>query len=265
MSDKQSIMSLVWQYFSKVPSTGKAKCGICEVQLVRTDGQTSSLKRHLKRFHSIDLEELEKTQRKKSKSEEDSSSHSQPKLSSFLASRQALDPSSPKAKRITYKIAKIIFLDLQPLSVVEDIGFSELIAETTDRRFSMPSRKKFSCNILPSLYMEAAGKVKAEIQLYRSQFDNSCLYGVTTDAWTSGANQSYVTYTLHMVKNYELVSFVLSTKELSESHTAENLRADLFNTLIEWTVLPGLCEEEHQHNIHTDISEEGKFINNYYK
>lgn len=131
----------------------------------------------------------------------------------------------------------MIFLDLQPISIVEDIGFSELLAETTDKRYVIPSRKKFTNSILQELYTNASDKLKLEVTNFHSTFKNNCLFGITTDAWTSGSNCSYVTYTLHLVKDYQLISYVISTKDISESHSAVNLRSDLIKTLLDWKII----------------------------
>ena len=236
-------MSAVWEYFSK--EGNKAKCGLCEAELSSKDGQTTSLKRHLSRFHDIDTTTTTNT--KKAKKTDDSSTtastsesmtQQQPKLQQFWLSKKSLPENSPKAQKLTYKVAKTMFVDLQPLlSVVEDIGFFELMAEA-ENRYVIPSCKKFTCNILPELYTKAASVVKAHIEEYQKSYGINCLFGVMTDAWTSGANQSFVTYTLHMVREYKIISYVICTKELPDSHTAENLKTDFLCTLKEWNVIP---------------------------
>lgn len=121
--------------------------------------------------------------------------------------------------------------------MVEDIGFVGLISETTDGRYIIPSRKKFTYNILPTLYTNASKIVCQEIKSYRELHGCNCIFGVTTDAWTSTSNTSFITYTLHLIKDYKIVSFVIDTKELSDRHTADNLRADLLQTLLKWGVV----------------------------
>lgn len=53
----------------------------------------------------------------------------------------------------------MIVKDLQPLSVVEQEGFKNLI-KTLDPRYRMPSRKFFMGEKIPSLYEECCSKVK---------------------------------------------------------------------------------------------------------
>ena len=80
----------------------------------------------------------------------------------------------------------MITIDLQPAKIVEDIGFQKLIA-ILDPRYHFPSR-----DLLPARYercssilIEVLGKIE------------SCT--LTTDFWTSRANESYITVTCHFI------------------------------------------------------------------
>ena len=131
-------MSGVWEYFAKLPENDQVgKSNICLKDIQRKEGQTISMKTHLKRAHSIDIESSKKA---KDASSAEAGANVQTKLTSFTS--RLLHHDSPKAKRIEYKLAKCICRDLQPISVVEDKGFQELIAETTDGKYVMPNRKK---------------------------------------------------------------------------------------------------------------------------
>jgi hypothetical protein len=62
---------------------------------------------------------------------------------------------------------------------------------------------------------------------------------LTTDIWTSQANQPYMTVTAHTVDltNNKLKCYVLETTEFSGNHTAERIVDRLVNTCIEWNIL----------------------------
>ena len=48
--------------------------------------------------------------------------------------------------------------------------------------------------------------------------------GLTTDAWTSTTQQSYITVTAHIIdEKCNLKSYVLDTSEITKRHTSENL------------------------------------------
>lgn len=61
---------------------------------------------------------------------------------------------------------------------------------------------------------------------------------VTCDAWTSVATESCVTVTAHLVSyssnDWELVSYVLQTRVMSESHTGANVAELLIKVAEEW-------------------------------
>lgn len=64
---------------------------------------------------------------------------------------------------------------------------------------------------------------------------NANCIALTTDGWTSRATQSYITITAQVIdEKWESKSFVLQTRELSESHTGVNIARVLRNALREW-------------------------------
>ena len=59
----------------------------------------------------------------------------------------------------------------------------------------------------------------------------------TTDGWTSGATQSYITVTAHYINDqWEMKSATLQTRPLFESHTVTNLADVLKKSVVEWHV-----------------------------
>ena len=149
-----------------------------------------------------------------------------------------LHPESEKAKSITYAVAKMMFVDLRPFSIVEDEGFRQVL-KTSEPRYTVPSRTTFRTKVLPALYEECASKVKCAIKSYHEQYGSNTLYSVTTDGWTSSSNILYLSYTLHIPgEGCEITSFGLGTVELPNKHTAQNLRSHLISTLQEWEILP---------------------------
>ena len=109
-----------------------------------------------------------------------------------------LEKTSPKAKKLEYRVAKSFLLDLQPLSVVEDEGFKELLAEA-EPRYSVPCRHAFRNVVLPNLYNKCADKLKTVIRNYRKQYGTNCLISITTDVWTSATNISYMSHALYIL------------------------------------------------------------------
>ena len=62
---------------------------------------------------------------------------------------------------------------------------------------------------------------------------------LTTNIWTSQANQTYMIATAHFmdVKNNKIKNFVLETKDFSGNHTAERIVEHLEDLCSEWSII----------------------------
>ena len=134
---------------------------------------------------------------------------------------------SPRAQEITNKVAGVMIKDMRPFSVVEDVGFRELLL-TLEPRYNIPCRAHFSRKVVPSLYENAKQELLSMLKDTTPSF--------TTDSWTSCAAQSYTTFTVHFIDaSWALRSYVLDTTEDS-CHTADNLKAITLATLENWSI-----------------------------
>ena len=82
-------------------------------------------------------------------------------------------------------------------------------------RYEIPSRKHFSeYEIQPALYsLIKESKVKPVLAQV------GC-YSATTDLWTSGSCDPYITFTIHLIdEEWNLFFFCLETVPLYEDHT----------------------------------------------
>ena len=105
---------------------------------------------------------------------------------------KAWDINDLKAECIHRKIAEMMVLDYQPLSVINDAGFTSLL-QMIKPRYKMPSRKYFTDNVLP--------KVKENIdkKLARLLKDVEFL-SLTIDIWsTSLSNESLISMIAHWI------------------------------------------------------------------
>lgn len=75
----------------------------------------------------------------------------QAKVDELLAKRGTLDANHPRAQAISDAIAKMMAIDYQPYSLVEDRGFVNLLS-VLEPRYHVPSRTTFSRFILPKIY-----------------------------------------------------------------------------------------------------------------
>jgi len=137
-------------------------------------------------------------------------------------------------KVIDKALVKMLVIDLQPGSIVEDRGFQEFI-KVIDPKYIPPSRRTIMRDYLPGLYKNAAEELHS--QLMRVEHCS-----ITTDLWTSQATMGYLTVTCHFLTNdWELKSTVLDTVQIQDSHTAENIGALLLNITDKWGITDKIC------------------------
>lgn len=86
----------------------------------------------------------------------------------------------------------------------------------------LTSQKK----VIPKLYEDIKSTVSECLK-------QASFLAITTDSWTSRATQSYNTVTAHFIHDWKLNSFVLQTRAMHESHTAENLSEFLIQFVAE--------------------------------
>ena len=187
------VKSKVWEHFklSGDPNEkGKAFCNICKKGFTCKSGNTSALAKHLRRTHYITIE---LNSGSSSTSMVDSGQISQLTLPSLIKRKTPFATSDKQAQKISLRIAMLICKDLQPIRIVEDAGFKELI-EYLEPRYAIVGRKYLTEKALPALYNECCRKLREVIEAPENK-----AMSLTTDAWTSRATANYVTVTLHVL------------------------------------------------------------------
>ena len=219
--------SPVWQYFGFYKSSGviqreKAVCRLCHGELAYS-GNTTNLRTHIERHHPIEHRLL--------KSESKKEHHSkQQTLHEVVEQLNPLSSDSERHVKLVSAIGNFIAQDMQPLSVVENKGFLELM-KVAEPRFKVPSRGYFTKTVIPSLFSRVKEGVKELLKT--AQF--LC---ITTDLWTAvHSNRAYLCLTCHGIDgDWELRSFCLAAKELPVAHTAENIGENIEEILDEWNI-----------------------------
>lgn len=149
------------------------------------------------------------------------------------------DPlSEKKTQALNAKVAAMVALDLQPYSFVEDRGFKELMAEAVPN-YRLPSRTTLSRTLVPRLFDDTRKKVKDELS---SAFEGgTSAVTFTSDMWTSRANESYVSFTCHLLTpSFRMKRFTLNTRHMElVSHSAENIAQMLVEMCAEWEIPDG--------------------------
>jgi len=93
----------------------------------------------------------------------------------------------------------------------------------------IPDRKTFSQNYIPEIYQSEKSKDCCINGTW------SKMFSLTTDGWTSWANHSYITHTVHYIDEaWNLQSLLLDTTEMSLEYTGINIADELQESLKRW-------------------------------
>ena len=95
-----------------------------------------------------------------------------------FASRQTWNINDHRSKAIKEKIMKMMTLDNEPFSIVEDDGFIDLMAHL-QLRYMPPSPRYFSDTMLPQVYDSVKALVEKELV-----GPNGKHVSFTSDIWT---------------------------------------------------------------------------------
>ncbi|XP_042148139.1 zinc finger BED domain-containing protein 4-like [Ixodes scapularis] len=223
----------IWSFYSKLSEKGAARCEACGSILKTPTGTTTTLVTHLKRHpgkYKAYQVQRQRNQRLTTRKDETKPNSSQSSVATVF--KPKLQPTAPKAKEMTKKIATFIARAFQPYSVVEDESFIDMIRYAIPE-YVVPSRKTFSRTVIPDLYAAKKSELKKRI---RAIFEGAVeCYTLTTDGWTSRAGDSYVCVTVHVLdEDFVQHVYALACKEMPEEHTAENVLRFLRTVVEEW-------------------------------
>ena len=109
---------------------------------------------------------------------------------------------------------------MQALDMVNDIRFRKTIHEF-EPRCAPPGMKTIPTHYLPQVFETEKKHIREAIGCAED-------YAVTTDLWTSRAKHAYTGLTVHYItKDFSFQSHLLETKELADTHTANNIAEKL--------------------------------------
>ena len=119
---------------------------------------TTNLCKHLQTHDKEYKEFCEKEATKNEEGKLKKANLKQLTLQSVAEKRKSYPSDHPCVKLLTYRVAEMISIDLQPFSLVEDNGFIRLVAEL-DPRFVLPSRRYLSEVVIPEIHAKTKFKV----------------------------------------------------------------------------------------------------------
>lgn len=142
-------------------------------------------------------------------------------------SKQALKVNS---KNVDKALLRMVCVDFQPLQVVENTGFQEY-TRALNPNYELPSRKILSEKFIPEQYSLAKKATQEMLKV-------TDYIALTTDLWTSDSSKSYMTLTIHIIYDGKFKTLTLSTREVKDAHTSENLAREMKDILeTEWNIL----------------------------
>ena len=149
---------------------------------------TTNLFQHLCGHHPTAYAEL--GPKKAVKCKYSSSSSYQPTLGCIITSSTLYGSNSPRAKDLNRDVAYHIAKDAMPLSTVDKSDFRFMILKFNPH-YHLLSRNHFSDYEISRMYSDVRDN-RVVPMLWEAFF-----FTATTDMWTSGCNDAYITFTVH--------------------------------------------------------------------
>ncbi|XP_076361643.1 E3 SUMO-protein ligase ZBED1-like [Tachypleus tridentatus] len=192
--------SKVWDHFER-ENNNNVKCKLCFTHLLFSGGSTGTMLNHLKHKHkSIHCEETKV----------------QTKINTYKAPVLSKD----RWNSCTQKLALLCAVDLRLLSICEGLTVWAFCGELNPS-YTVPSKQTVT-NHLKKIFA-------TEKELLINDILNHCMgIAMMSDLWTSQATEAYITVTGHYLdSNWTLHNVVLTTREVTDRHTGENLANEL--------------------------------------
>lgn len=248
--------SRVRNYFSSGSAVNKAKCNICKREVSRgkmnksAKWGTTSQRNHLRDNHPESYREL-LSQEAKDMESQNSPSLNTYMITTVLTASQVAGPSQiesqnasvssslPVMKQLTYQesvhrtaswkngenfteanhlLAEWLCSDMLPYNIVASERFRKFVRFLRPD-YKLPSEFYFRCTLIPDIYRRLK---KLIMDLLDNQVEHC---SVTLDVWTSDANNSYFSTTVHFIdeKWNPIVVFLGIKQHFPGSHTGENV------------------------------------------
>ncbi|XP_049319320.1 E3 SUMO-protein ligase ZBED1-like [Astyanax mexicanus] len=140
-----------------------------------------------------------------------------------------INPGVSRKQAIDEAVVNMIITDCQPLSLVEDVGFRDLL-QLLEPSYVLPSRKAIK-TMISQRYEEKKEQVKKELQ-------SAVAVSLTADMWTSINMEAYLAVTCHYVdsEDHTLCTSMLGVQHFPQQHTAENMAQVTKNLMEEWAI-----------------------------
>ena len=134
-----------------------------------------------------------------------------------------------RSRRINKAVGEMIAVDNEPFAIVEHDGFTRLL-KLLEPCYQLPSSKYFSETLIPEMYEKVKNKVKHSLS-------NIDYVSITTDIWSSVAQDSYISLTCHSITDdFQYQHICLHAAPFNERHTGEHIATMLTGCLESWSL-----------------------------
>lgn len=125
-------------------------------------------------------------------------------------------------------VTKFVVKGLHPFATVESPWFREM-TKALNPRYTPPSRTVLSNTLIPAWY-------EVEKQNVITELANVSKVAITSDGWTSLAQDHYITVTAHYSSQGKLQQKVLQTKAVYRAQTGETVAVEIGEVLEEFGI-----------------------------
>jgi len=207
---KRSNESECWRFFDK-PVAAKAKCKLCDKILACVGGSTSGLMTHLRAVHPDVRNPPAQQQR-----------------SLLNNGVGALRPCcDSRQEQITGLVSEMLVANMLPVALVESPEFRALLS------FLEPAYKPPCRQTMTSRLQTMAEKRRCVIR--ETMQTDATAVAVTTDIWTSMANDPYISLTAsYITPAWTMRTPTLANTLMDERHTQINITARLSDITSDW-------------------------------
>ncbi|KAH8280579.1 hypothetical protein KR018_010984 [Drosophila ironensis] len=221
--------SEIWNHFDHLDNS-KAKCMHCNAIISFAGGSQGNLSRHLKNKHPVaTIDE---------------------KTGDSAGTMNVVDGLPPKihkhgqlttlqTDKIDRQLVKMIAKGHHSLRIVEEPEFRKLMELVSNgsgyklptRKTLLPTRKTLLNTLLPDIHSQLMDEIKQKV----SMASEVCL---TTDGWTSSANENYMAISVHFIDNQSVsrASHMISCEVLAQQPTSKNLCNHIRKVAGQWQI-----------------------------
>ena len=218
-------VSAVWKHFGFRRSDKDQKRALCKLCAndVSQSGGTTNLWRHLQTWHKKEYDELNPTA-----TDNVPSTSKQQTMDLYVRTVSKYSHDSERAKKLTSAVCQFVVHDIRPVSVVDNVGFLNLMYEA-EPRYVVPCRSTISRRI-DDLYVSEKRRVRGDI----ASAEFLCC---TTDMWTSCSNDGYISLTCHFItEDFKMSYRNLNTKHFPGTHDHTHICEAISSVAQDWCI-----------------------------